>query len=217
MSNVKFHLFVQVYILFQHIEKMFIEAFPEESYEEFRDEQRKAGVDDPEEIRSKFLLPFLEVAHVRNFVDTKELDYSREKIRMSLTLAFHYCIHARAAEKEKKRDEGWYWYSKAVQWLSGAQGSFNMYQLQRKHRNKSTIRAQLGGLTRATKFKRLEEETIRLYLEGKWKSDPLAAEEITPKIVLMSKDGNGDLLPSTTKPLQWIRKYKKSVRKCDAY
>lgn len=66
-----------------------------------------------------------------------------------------------------------------------------------------------GGEARAKKYKALEEETIRLYLAGTWKSVPSAAHEITPKIVALSKNGNGDLLPTTTKPLEWIRAYKR--------
>jgi hypothetical protein len=75
----------------------------------------------------------------------------------------------------------------------------------------SKKRAALGGSGRARHFKPLEDETIRLYLEKAWKSVPEAAMEITPKIVAMSK-GNGDLAPTTTKPLEWIRAYKKSLK-----
>jgi len=72
--------------------------------------------------------------------------------------------------------------------------------------------AKSGGAGRSAKFKMLEAETIRLYELGKWKSVPIAAQEITPKIVALSKNGNGDLLPSTTKPLEWIRAFKKSQK-----
>ncbi|HEY0489314.1 MAG TPA: hypothetical protein VGD30_07380 [Telluria sp.] len=70
-----------------------------------------------------------------------------------------------------------------------------------------------GGEGRAAKFKRLEDETIRLYLAKKWTSVPDAALEITPIIVAMSKKGNGDLANTTTKPLEWIRAYKKAKKK----
>lgn len=72
-------------------------------------------------------------------------------------------------------------------------------------------RAQEGGKARANLFEKLEKETIRLYVEGKqngkWESVPEAALEITPQIVAMSRHGNGDLSPTTTKPLEWIRAY----------
>lgn len=69
-----------------------------------------------------------------------------------------------------------------------------------------------GGKGRATKFKALELGTIKLYQAGKWTSTPLAAQEITPKIVALSSDGKGALMASTTKPLQWIRTHVKSLK-----
>ena len=59
-------------------------------------------------------------------------------------------------------------------------------------------------------MKKLEEETIRLYKSGSWRSAPLAAQEITPKVVEHSKGGRGELMQSTTKPLEWIRAYVKA-------
>jgi hypothetical protein len=78
-------------------------------------------------------------------------------------------------------------------------------------KNKPKEIAGKGGLGRKRKFDVLEEETIRIYEAGKskWTSLPIAAQDITPIIVAMSKDGNGDLLPSTTKPLEWIRAHVK--------
>jgi hypothetical protein len=76
--------------------------------------------------------------------------------------------------------------------------------------------AKNAGDARGAKFKLLEDETIRLYKAGKWDSVPLAAEEITPKIVTMSKKGRGDLRPSTTKPLEWIRAYNKKKKAASA-
>jgi hypothetical protein len=76
--------------------------------------------------------------------------------------------------------------------------------------------AQSGGEGRAAKFAILEEKTIMLYEAGidDWDSIPDAATKITPEIVALSKNGNGDLLPSTIKPLQWIRKYvRKNAKK----
>jgi hypothetical protein len=72
--------------------------------------------------------------------------------------------------------------------------------------------AKAGGAGRSAKFKILETETVRLYELGNWKSIPIAAQEITPRIVALSKDSNGDLLPSTTKPLEWIRAFRKSQK-----
>lgn len=72
--------------------------------------------------------------------------------------------------------------------------------------------AKKGGDARANLFDKLEEETIRLYVEGNWKSAPEAALEITPLIVQMLKNGNGDLAPTTTKPLAWIRAYKRQEK-----
>lgn len=72
--------------------------------------------------------------------------------------------------------------------------------------------AKTGGDARSALFKALENETIRLYKSGNWTSLPSAALEITPKIVALSKNGNGDLVETTNKPLQWLRKYAKSQR-----
>lgn len=72
--------------------------------------------------------------------------------------------------------------------------------------------AKSGGAGRSAKFKILEAETVRLYELGNWKSVPIAAQEITPKIIALSKNGNGDLLSSTTKPLEWIRAFRKSKK-----
>jgi hypothetical protein len=76
-------------------------------------------------------------------------------------------------------------------------------------KEKVHARALSGAAIRAAKFKILETETIRLYEAGKWESAPAAALEITPKIVAMSKNGNGDLMATTTKPLEWIRAHNK--------
>jgi hypothetical protein len=75
--------------------------------------------------------------------------------------------------------------------------------------NVAQKRAASGGEGRARKFKHLKDETIRLFLSQEWKSAPIAAQSITPQIVALSKNGRGDLLPSTTKPLEWIRAHKK--------
>ena len=72
--------------------------------------------------------------------------------------------------------------------------------------------ARSGGEGRAAKYKALEAETIRLYLEKKW-SAPEAAREITPQIVALSKNGGGDLAPTTQKPLEWIRAYIRGQKK----
>ena len=72
--------------------------------------------------------------------------------------------------------------------------------------------AKKGGIGRAAKFKKLEAETIKLYNAGNWKSLPEAALAITPKIVALSKNCNGDLSPTTTKPLEWIRAYVKTQK-----
>lgn len=73
-------------------------------------------------------------------------------------------------------------------------------------------RAKNGGAARSAQFLALEEETIRLFKAGKWTSVPKAALEITPKIVAMSKKGNGELSDATTKPLEWIRKYNRLAK-----
>ena len=67
--------------------------------------------------------------------------------------------------------------------------------------------ARTGGAGRSAKLKVLEAETIRLYEAGKWDSTPLAAQEIAPLIVAFSAKEGPRLMPSTTKPLEWIRAY----------
>nr|WP_314623635.1 hypothetical protein [uncultured Noviherbaspirillum sp.] len=79
-------------------------------------------------------------------------------------------------------------------------------------RYEATKRAQKGGAARAALFNNLEKETIRFYLEREWNSAPEAALEITPLIVQMSRNGNGDLAPTTTKPLAWIRAYNRTKK-----
>tara|TARA_R110001599_G_scaffold159052_2_gene346201 strand:- start:11041 stop:11517 length:477 start_codon:yes stop_codon:yes gene_type:complete len=69
-----------------------------------------------------------------------------------------------------------------------------------------------AGKGRALKYESCEKETIRLYLAGNWKSAPDAALDITPQIVKFSKKEKADLLPSTIKPLEWIRKYNKTQK-----
>lgn len=81
-----------------------------------------------------------------------------------------------------------------------------------QYKNSAKHNARLGGLGRTAKLEALEVETIRLYKAGTWRSAPLAAENITPLIVEMSKNGNGDLLPSTGKPLAWIRAHIKATK-----
>jgi hypothetical protein len=78
--------------------------------------------------------------------------------------------------------------------------------------NKPRLVAKTGGDARSALFKALEVETIRLYKLGKWMSLPLAALEITPKIVAFSRHGKGDLAETTNKPLEWLRKYVKSEK-----
>ena len=70
--------------------------------------------------------------------------------------------------------------------------------------------ASKGGKGRAAKIELCEKETIRLYLAGKWKSAPEASQTITPQILEFSKKVGASLAPTTTKPLEWIRKYRKS-------
>ena len=77
------------------------------------------------------------------------------------------------------------------------------------HKKKSQSIAKSGGDARSEKYKPLREETIRLFENGTWASVPLAAMDITPNIVALSKNGNGHLGPTTTKPLEWIREHKK--------
>lgn len=72
--------------------------------------------------------------------------------------------------------------------------------------------AKAGGQGRAAKFASLKAETIRLFNEGSWKSVPTAALAITPKIVAHSKPNNGNLLPTTTKPLEWLREHVKAEK-----
>lgn len=69
-----------------------------------------------------------------------------------------------------------------------------------------------GGAARAAKIQALKDKTIELYKAGSWSSVPLAAEEIRPKIVQLSKENGTVLAPTTTKPLEWIRKYRKSIK-----
>lgn len=83
--------------------------------------------------------------------------------------------------------------------------------LQNKNQAKHTAR--LGGLGKAAKLKALQDATIALYEAGTWPSVPLAAIDITPVVVEMSKNGNGDLAPTTNKPLQWIREYNNAKKK----
>lgn len=73
--------------------------------------------------------------------------------------------------------------------------------------------ARRGPEVRKAKMELLKAETIKLFEQGKWKSVPTAAHEITPLIVALSKNGNGDLLPTTTKPLEWIRAHKSRSKK----
>lgn len=72
--------------------------------------------------------------------------------------------------------------------------------------------ARTGGAGRSVKLKILQAETIRLYEAGKWDSTPLAAQEIAPAIVALSAKEGPKLMPSTTKPLEWIRSHLKSKR-----
>lgn len=88
-----------------------------------------------------------------------------------------------------------------------------MFNMQIAHlTNKPRLVAKTGGDARSALFKALEVETIRLYKLGKWRSLPLAARDITPKIVALSRHGNGDLVETTNKPLEWLRKYVKSEK-----
>lgn len=94
------------------------------------------------------------------------------------------------------------------------------------HEGRSVAVAKAGGDGRAAKLKDLEKETIKLYqamLEdrdsvcnpdsaGKRTSIPLVAQKITPLIVDLSKRNGVNLLPTTTKPLAWIRAYVKSQK-----
>jgi hypothetical protein len=73
-------------------------------------------------------------------------------------------------------------------------------------------RAKKGGDAKSARLRPAETETIRLYKLGTWKSASLAAAEITPQIVAFSRNGKGDLSPSTTKPLEWIRAYVRSQK-----
>ncbi|SDE53873.1 hypothetical protein SAMN05428966_10916 [Massilia sp. PDC64] len=73
--------------------------------------------------------------------------------------------------------------------------------------------ARRGPEVRKAKMELLKAETIKLFEQRKWKSVPAAAHDITPVIVALSKNGNGDLLPTTTKPLEWIRAHKSRPKK----
>jgi hypothetical protein len=79
-------------------------------------------------------------------------------------------------------------------------------------RTRASEIAKAGGDGKAAKYKALEAETLRRYSAQDWPSVPAAALEITPHIVAMSKNGLGDLMPSTTKPLEWIRAYKRAQK-----
>lgn len=72
--------------------------------------------------------------------------------------------------------------------------------------------AKSGGDGKAIKFKFLETKTIELYLAGTEKNAMKAAYEIAPKIVAMSKKYGGDLVSTTTKPLEWIRAYNRASK-----
>ena len=74
------------------------------------------------------------------------------------------------------------------------------------------VKSASGGEGRAAKFRLLEAETIRMFEAGSWRTAPAAAVDITPVIVELSKKGNGNLLPSTTKPLAWIRAHIKKQK-----
>ena len=82
-----------------------------------------------------------------------------------------------------------------------------------EERRKASEKAKKGGDGKAAKYEALEAETIRLYLEGNWSSVPVASLEITPKIVALSKTLGVNLFASSTKPLEWIRAYKKAKKK----
>ena len=69
-----------------------------------------------------------------------------------------------------------------------------------------------GGAGRAAKLEVLKNKTIELYKKGSWDSAPLAAEEIRPKIVQLSKENGTVLAATTNKPLEWIRAYNKSIK-----
>ena len=86
--------------------------------------------------------------------------------------------------------------------------------------------AKSGGDGRAEKLKVLENETIRLYkiklehreskgspnMTRKRTSIPLDAQEITPLIVKLSTKNGVNLLPTTTRPLAWLRAFVKSQK-----
>lgn len=104
------------------------------------------------------------------------------------------------------------------QWRDIADGQFSLIDsLRRKPKEISNK----GGAATAAKYAPLIAETERLYelgLKGSgWKSAPDAALKITPKIVALSKIGTSrhapvNLLDSTTKPLEWIRKHIKKSK-----
>jgi hypothetical protein len=73
-------------------------------------------------------------------------------------------------------------------------------------------RAKKGGDAKSARLRPAEAQTIKLYKLGTWKSAALAAAELTPQIVAYSRNGKGDLSPSTTKPLEWIRAYLRSQK-----
>lgn len=74
--------------------------------------------------------------------------------------------------------------------------------------------ARSGGAGKSAKLDALRAETIRLYSAGKWNSVPLAAQDITPEIVALSIKNGPQLAPTTTKPLEWIRAHKKTLKNC---
>lgn len=83
-----------------------------------------------------------------------------------------------------------------------------------QHDKKMTAKkvAASGGAGRSVKLEALKSETIRLYEEGSWATLPLAAADIRPKIIELSKK-NGPVLSATTnKPLEWLRAHKKSKK-----
>jgi hypothetical protein len=69
-----------------------------------------------------------------------------------------------------------------------------------------------GGAGKSAKLEALKAETISKYKAGKWDSVPLAAQAIAPEIVELSKKNGPALLPTTTKPLEWIRAYRKTLK-----
>lgn len=99
------------------------------------------------------------------------------------------------------------------QWLDIADGQFSVIN---SLKGKPKAISKKGGDATAAKITPLIEKTEQLYeiglKEGRWKSAPHAAREITPKIVAFSRIGTAlhapvNLLDTTTKPLDWIREY----------